>query len=335
MSTTNRRVRKTKPQGLDTAVHGLDGELSSFVISLMDQNADLAVEVESMHALLELAEKRVIEAGKQAEGIRPDAEKEANARAADIIVKAEGKAKTAGQEAVTKSKEKAEGEPHRVIAEARQRSDENVAAAGKKPEEETLLVRKEAEQLRASIKRSTQRATEVSEEVYAKLDRDQGIGDSLKKADNKAAEPPECEVAARRPLDVMAEHPKGEPPSSKEEGSERDEFASYDDFVDLMLPPPVALDRMLELYRRLNRDRRVKVIDLRGSLDRGIWIRFIVQAQTALLSVFAALPEVEKVSYEVIEVGKISFADGKRRWIPSALPGQGGSSHQASALAFA
>jgi hypothetical protein len=121
----------------------------------------------------------------------------------------------------------------------------------------------------------------------------------------------------------MAENPIGEPPSSTEAGYKSEEFASYDDFVDLALPPPVALDRMLKLYKRLNRDRRVKVIDLKGSLDKGIWIRFIVQAHTQLLSVFAALPEVEKVSYEVIEVGKISFADRKRRWIPSTLPGAG------------
>jgi hypothetical protein len=316
MVTTNARLRKTKAHGLDAAVNGLDGELTSFVISLIDQNAELAVKVQSMHALLELAEKRVIERGKEAEGIKADAEKEANAGAADTILKAEGKAKVAAQEVVAKSKEKAE-------AEARQRANENLAAVRKKAEEETLPVRKEAEQLLASIRRSTQSAAEVSGKLCAQLDRDQGIRDSLRKAENKAAEPPEPEAAARRSLDVMAENPIGELPSSKEERYERDEFASYDDFVDLALPPPVALDQMLELYKRLNRDRRVKVIDLKGSRDKGVWIRFIVQAHTPLLSVFAALPEVEKVSYEVIEVGKITPADGKRRWAPSSLAGAG------------
>ena len=88
---------------------------------------------------------------------------------------------------------------------------------------------------------------------------------------------------------------------------------AYDDFVDLALPPPIALERMLELYRRLNRDPRVEVIHLKGSLDRGLWIRFIVHAHTPLVSVFGALPEVEKASYEGIEVGKISFTGRKPR----------------------
>ena len=308
MSTTNGWVKWSKVQEFDPALNGLDGELASFINRLIDQNAELAGKLEHIDSLTDLAEKTVLEASKEAEGIKAEAEREANARAADIVARAEGKAK-----------EKAQAEAHRIIAEARQRSEESVAEVQKKAEEEALLIRKEAEQLLASSKQTAQSLAKVSQELCAKLDSDEKIKVASMEKENKAPEPPKPEAAVCAQLDVLAEKPLEEPSCSKEERDERESPASYGDFVDLVLPPPIALDRMLELYKHLNSNPGVKVIDLKGSLDKGVWIRFIVQAHTPLLSVFAALPEVQKMSYEVIEVGKVFSAHRKPRWIPSIL----------------
>jgi F0F1-type ATP synthase membrane subunit b/b' len=313
MFTTNGRVKKIKVQELDPAVNGLDGELASFLTSLIDQNAELAVKLEHMDSMMELAEKTVIEAAKEAERIRADAAKEANARASDIVAEAEGTAKAAALEVVTKSKGAAEVEAQRIIAEARHRSEANVAEVRKKAEEEALLIRREAEQLLASRMQTAQSAAKASEGLCARLDSDERIRTSLMEQENKAPEPPILDAVVSTASEAWADKPIERPSCIEEEGDEREDIASYDDFVDLAVPPPIALERMLELYRRLHRNPRVKVIDLKGSLDKGLWIRFIVHAHTPLLSVFATLPEVEKVSYEVIEVGKISSIGRKPR----------------------
>jgi hypothetical protein len=84
MSKTDGQVKKNKVQELILPSDGQDGGLMAFINSLTDQNAELAAKLENIDSLMELAEKTVIEAGKEAEAIRAEAEREANARAADI-----------------------------------------------------------------------------------------------------------------------------------------------------------------------------------------------------------------------------------------------------------
>jgi F0F1-type ATP synthase membrane subunit b/b' len=308
MSTTNGWVKWSKVQEFDPALSGLDGELASFINRLIDQNAELAKKLEHVDSLTELAEKKVIEASKEAERIKTEAEREATARAAGIVAKAEGMAE-----------EKAQAEAHRIIAEARQRSEESAAELQKKAEDEALLIRKEAEQLLESSKQTAQGLARVSTELCAKLEIAEKIKATSTEEEDKALEQPEPEASLCAQLDISAEQSLEEPSCSKEEGDQSENPASYGDFVDLALLPPIALDQMLELYRHLNSNPGVDVVDLKGTLDKGLWIRFIVQADTPLLSVFAALSKVQKISYEVIEVGKVFSAHRKPRWVPSIL----------------
>ena len=143
MSTTNGRVKKSKLQELVLAGDGQDGELMAFINSLIDQNAELAAKLENIDSLMELAEKTVIEAGKEAEGIKLEAEKKANARAAAIVARAEGKAKAVAQKVIAKAKEKAEAEARRIIAEAGQRAEESV-------QERLSLAEQQAQEIGAS-----------------------------------------------------------------------------------------------------------------------------------------------------------------------------------------
>lgn len=304
MSTTNDRIRMSKLHAFNPALNSLDGEVVSFITSLIDQNAELAEKLEHIDSLAELAEKTVIEAGKEAERIKAEAEKEANTSVADIVARAEGKASV---------------EAHRIIAEAKQRSEDSMTEVQKKAEEEVLLMRKEAEQLLASSKLTAGSPARVSEELCAILNSDARIKAASMEEENESPEPPEPEAAVYVQLDVFTENPVEEPYCSKKEWDDNESLASYDDFVDLVLPPPISLDQMLRVYKHLKRNPGVKILDLKGSLDKGLWIRFIVQVHTPLLSVFEALSEVEEVSYAVIEVGKICLACRKSRWIPSSL----------------
>ena len=247
MSTTNDRIRMSKLHAFNPALNSLDGELASFITSLIDQNAELAEKLEHIDSLAELAEKTVIEAGKEAERIKV-----------------------------------------------------------------------EAEQLLASSKLTAESPARVSEELCTRLNSDARIKAASMEEENESPEPTEPEAAVCVQLDVFTEKPVEEPSYSEKERDDNESPASYDDFVDLVLLPPISLDQMLGVYKNLKSNPGVKILDLKGSLDKGLWIRFIVKAHTPLLSVFEALSKVEKVSYAVIEVGKISLAYRKSRWIPSA-----------------
>jgi vacuolar-type H+-ATPase subunit H len=341
MSTTNGRVKKIKGQEFVPGWDGLDDELASFINSLIDQNAELAGKLESIDSLMELAEKTVIEAGKEAEGIKIEAEKEANARAASIVARAEEKAKAAAQKVITKAKEKAEAEARRIIAEAKQRAEESVqerlslaeqqareimkaeeekgssiiAEAQNKAEEAARLIRKEAEQLLASSQKTEEcqagrNPWDVPDELFWQP---KGARETkaVSMAEEKPPEPPVSDAAVSVTPAASVEKPVEQPLPGKEAEDKKESPASYDDTVELALPPPLALDQMLKLHKYLKKNPRVKVVDLKGSLDKGVRIKLLVQAHTPLLSMLAALPEVEKVSDDLIEAGKISSAHRK------------------------
>jgi len=310
----------SKLHAFDPGLDSLDGELASFIANLIDQNAELAAKLQHIDSLTELAENTVIQAGKEAERIKSEAEKEANASVADIVATAA---------------ERANLEAHRIIAQAKQGSEDSMAEVQKKAEQEALLMRKEAEQPLASSKQTAQNPGTVSEELCARLNNDARIKAASMEEEDKSPEPPETEADICVQLNVFVEKPVEEPSCSKEEGDDNESPAQYDDFVDLALLPPITLDEMLKVHKHLKRNPGVKVLDLKGSLHRGLWIRFIVQAHTPLLNVFEALSEVGKLSYEVIEVGKISLAYGKSGSIPSSMLMAESSSPQAEAKIFA
>ena len=341
MSTTNGRVKRNKVQKFVPALDGLDGELASFINSLIDQNSELAGKLEHLDSLLELAEKTVIEAGKEAEGIKIEAEREANARAASIVARAEEKAKAAAPQVIAKAKEKAEAEAQRIIAEAKQRAEDSVqerlslaeqqaleimkaaeekgsliiVEAQRKAEEEALLIRKEAEQLLASSQKTEEcqagrNPWDVPDELFWQPE---GARETkaISMAEEKPPEPPVPDAAVSVAPAASIEKPVEQPSPSKEEEDKKESPASYDDTVELALPPPIALDQILKLHKHLKKNPRLKVVDLKGSLDKGVRIRLLVQDHTPLLSMLAALSEVEKVSDDLIEAGKISSAHRK------------------------
>ena len=124
-------------------------------------------------------------------------------------------------------------------------------------------------------------------------------------------EPPVPDAAVSAAPAASAGKPVEQSSRIKEEGDKKESPTSYDDTVELALPPPVALDRILQLHKHLKKDSRVKVVALSGSLDKGVRIKLLVQSHTPLLSMLAALPEVEDVSDGLVEAGKMSSAHRK------------------------
>ena len=342
MSTASGRAKKNKVEELVPAGDGLEGELTAFVNSLIEQNAELAGKLESMDSLMELAEKTVIEAGKEAEGIRAEAETEANARAAAIVAKAVEKSKAAAQKVVARAKEKAQAEARRIIGEAGQKAEQSlqerlslaeqqaqeimkaaeetglriIAEAQEKAEEEALRIRREAEQLLASGPKmeecqAVKNPWDVPDEIFWQYPGGQGTKATAIKKEGKPPPPPVPHAAVSAAPEASAEKPVEQPSCIKEEDNKKESPVPYDDTVELALPPPVALDQMLRLHKHLKKDSRVKVVDLKGTLDKGVRIRLLVQAHTPLLSMLAALPEVADVSEGLVEAAKMSSTQRK------------------------
>lgn len=333
-------VKKSKLQEFVLPSDGLDGELMAFINSLIDQNSELAGKLEHLDSLKELAEKTVIEARKEAEEIKVEAEREAKARADAIVARAIEKTRAAAQKVIARAKEKAEAEAQRIIAEARQKAEQSfqerlslaekqaqeiikaaeekgsliIAEALNKAEAEALRIRKQAEQLRESSQKTDERQpVKNSREASGQLLMEPVVAPETTGISMAEKKPPEpvSEVCVSAPRAASAGKPAEPPSSGKVEGGKKDNLASYDDVVELAIIPPISLDQLLRLHKHLKKNSGVKVVELKGSLEKGVTIRILVQAQTPLLNMLAVLPEIDKVSDEPIEVGKISSAHRK------------------------
>ena len=73
----------------------------------------------------------------------------------------------------------------------------------------------------------------------------------------------------------------------------------YKGTVELAIPPPIDLARMLQLHKHLKQTPQVEVLNFGGSVDKGITIRLLLENPTPLLKVLEDLPEVQEVSAEI------------------------------------
>ena len=277
MSRINAKVKEIERQIPGPALNGPDDDLSAFIASLIDQNSELLAKLEHLDNLKELADKTVLEAHKEADTIRMETEKKANDDAAAILARAEEKAKAAAQKIVARAKEKAE----KIIAEAKQEAE--------------AALRTTAEASKAA------ESAEKAEQVYEAI--------------SAAPELPEPLAIVCANAEITAEK-TNEQPARPEEDSKEKSSPTYNDAVELVIPPPVALDHLLKLHKHLKKTPQIKVMDLKGSIDKGVTIGVLLQPHTQLLSILTALPEVLDVSDELIEAGK-RHPDHQRGKAPS------------------
>jgi F0F1-type ATP synthase membrane subunit b/b' len=110
---------------------------------------------------------------------------------------------------------------------------------------------------------------------------------------NKAARLTKEELGVTEPPQTKVAASKADKPSITQPGEPKVNAEMYKDLVELALVPPIALDQMLKLHKYLKNTPNIKVVELTGSLDKGVKMRLFLMAPTPLLSVLEALPEVE------------------------------------------
>jgi vacuolar-type H+-ATPase subunit H len=106
-----------------------EAEVSAFISSLVQQNSELANKVENLSALTRLAESIVVEAEKQAKGVKIQAEEDAKAQAASIIASVGEQAKLEADKIIAESKQQAEEAAQAKIASAERQAEQTIKAA--------------------------------------------------------------------------------------------------------------------------------------------------------------------------------------------------------------
>jgi cell division septum initiation protein DivIVA len=269
MSKMSGEASNTPRQDPQLITNDLDqADVLLFISSLIDQNSDLAGKLERIDTLMKLAEEQAETARAEAERIITEAKQIAEQSAQEKVSIAQQQA----QEIIRAAEEQAD----RVISEAKQKAEAVkwqargiINAAKEKAEKEALLIKQEAEQLRVKSEPLSEGGLkETSETGPKKSHSDSGS----------------IEVRQAVPL-------------SGQEGKDKDKSSAlYDGNVELVIPPPIAPDRLLKLGRQLRHTPQIRVLSLKGSLVQGIRIRLLLRTPVPLIEILEAIPEVDKVS---------------------------------------
>ena len=427
MDTSDSKIREIWGRKFKIVKNGLDeAEVFSFIGGLIDQNNALASKLEHLDSLTKLAERTVIEASKQAQGTKKEAEEKANASAASIVAEAKDKARkeidriiSEGEQKAKQSAEKkitaaeqqaqsmltaaaekaesiktnaddganrtiaeakqnaiateqqaqeilkaaedkaesiktdadneanmiiteakqnalaveqqaqsmlaaavekaesiktnAEKKANRIISESKERAEDLVNArmasaekeaqsilegAKAKAEEEAHLIKQKSEQL---LKRSKR----ISEgEIKEKLKRVyQGLLSGLEDIEETIAmptelggrdlEPAKPEAVAHAKAESKTKESQKQIPPSEEKVEVKEGPALYEGTVELVIPPPLGLDRMLQLHKHLRNIPNIEVLNLGVSADKSITIRVTLENPTPLRKILEELSEVE------------------------------------------
>jgi len=279
---------------------------------------------ETLTAAQQQAQGILKEASGKAEAIRTSAEQEANRitseaklNASAIQEQAQTVLKTAEDNAEA-TKSDAENEANQILSDAKEKAEELLKAravsaekearsilkeAREKAEQESLLIKRKAEQvLKKSKKISENEIKEKLKKVY------QGLLSNLEGIDEttilpemeevKDSEPSQIEFAAfvHAESETVIEVPQERPAPRRKESKPSESATLYEGNVELIVPPPLGLDKMLQLHKHLRNIPNTKVLNLGVASDKSITVRLLLESPTPLLSVLEDLPEVESAA---------------------------------------
>jgi hypothetical protein len=181
-------------------------------------------------------------------------------------------------------------EADRIIAEARDRADKAV-----------LVFKEEAEQLMKKDGKINKGDLEnIVNTFHQKLlsfsSNTEGLSTppNIHKINN--AQPVQSEAARQGEFEKTGREAKSEPTPFGETAQQKPGI--YKGTVEIAIPPPIGLDRMLQLHKHLKQTPDIEVLNLGGSVDKGITIRLLLENPTPILKVLSGLPEVKSVSDE-------------------------------------
>ncbi len=273
------------------------------------------------------AQEKVAFAEQQAQGIIRAAEEKAEAiktpakeEANKIIAEAKQKSETVERQAqeMMGSAQKEVGSAKGV---AEEEAQSILRAAIGKAEVEAQRIRQEAEQL---LLRSKQLGEEeirekferVCEELLSNYEYAEEMTAISTEEETGAPSPSGPEAAVCLQADTVAEEMQPQLSLDQEEGDKKESPTLYHGTVELAIPPPVALDRILKLHKHLARAPQIKVLDVKGSAGSGIRIKLLLRTHIPLLSFLEALPEVERVSDRLKEADKLYPPQDRREKPP-------------------
>ncbi len=267
------------------------------------------------------AEKVVTEAEQEA---RAKVEKETKAEAERIIAEAEQKAKAEAESIVAQAQPRAEALAQEKLSLAEQKAKDIIRAAEEKAAEikrlgeeeaprivaedkgevieETVPLRREAEQpLPASGRIAESEIREIAKRVLEEFllnpkDTEETTTRPTREESKAPPQPPRTQAAVHAPADTVGEELQGQPSLGQEEADEKESPALYRGTVEVAIPPPVAVSKMLKVHRWLTRAQQVSLLDVAGSAGRGVIIRLFLRSPTPLIDMLEDLPEVQAVA---------------------------------------
>jgi len=274
------------------------------IIAEAQQRAEVSAQ-EKVSLAEQQAQNIIRAAEEKAEAIKTPAKEEANR----IITEAKQKAETAERQA-QEIMRAAEGEVESAKGLVEEKAQNILKEAMERAEVEAQRIRQEAEQLLLRNKRLgeeeiRQRFERVCEELLSDSEDTEEMTAISTEEESKALGPSGPEAAVCAQADTVAEEMQEQLSVGQEEGDKKESLALYHGTVELAIPPPVALDRILKLHKNLAKTSQIKVLNLKGSADKGIRIKLLLQTHIPLLSFLEALPEVENVSAELKEADKM------------------------------
>ena len=275
------------------------------------------------------------EARAQAERIIAEAEEKARAQAERIITEAE-------QQAKAQAEEQTKAEPEIIIAEAEQNSLDRISAAEQlaqdmleaaeekaeeikrlgeeeasriiveakgKIEEEAALIGQETEHpLPASGKIAESEIREIANRVLEEfLSNSKATGKTTTRStreESRAPQPSGTEAGVRAPADTVGQELHRQTSLGQEEGEEKESPALYRGTVEVAIPPPVAMSKMLKVHKRLTKTHQINVLAVAGSAGKGIVIRLFLRSPTPLIDMLEDLPEVEEAAATMKQAAK-------------------------------
>jgi len=248
------------------------------------------------------------------------AEEEARARAERIIAEAEEKARAqaeriiteAEQQAKAQAEEQTKAEAERIIAEAEQNSLDRiriiVEAKGKIEEEAALIGQETEHPLPASRKIAESEIREIAkrvlEEFLSNSKHTEKTTTRSTREESKAPQPSRTEAGVRAPVNTVGQELHRQTSLGQEEGEEKESPALYRGTVEVAIPPPVAMSKMLKVHKRLTKTHQVNVLDVAGSAGKGVVIRLFLRSPTPLIDMLEDLPEVEEAAATMKQADK-------------------------------
>ena len=329
MAKNEGKTREIRGWQFRTAKNGLDqDDVSSFIDNLTSQHDDLTERLHDVDSLIHLAENTIVEAGKQAKTIEAEIEEEARVKAASLIAEAEEKARADVERLLDEVRENARAETASIHEEAeqlgvatRQKVENEIKQAfeavcadifagkysGETPETVVIDAQSERESVDEVDTTLIETTDTTTQETFDHLDQDSQVDeieDECVPATIVEQNDLEAQAAPDEAFVVEAAYQPDESASAELEDDltppPDDGDASADELcqghVELRIPPPIALDRVLRMHRELKENPQIDVRSFAVSAEDGVKVELSLPSAMPLISILESIPGVTDVT---------------------------------------